>query len=153
MVCMDELDYFSAAYTESDKPIDVSVWDWTVHSKTDFGGNEGVYTDFYLRLDYDNVRGIATAKNLSSDDETFVRMHEFAARVCLIIRHYVKDRLDEFNWTGYDVGYWKNGKRVTYMLAHKEQNAQKYARELADKGERAWIRDNAKRTYQEIKED
>ena len=150
IVMHDELDYFDADRYWNDKPIDVSVWDWSIVSETDFGGCEGIYTDFYLRIEGEPRRHIATAKSLRDADEDYVKMHEFAARVCLAIRHYVDGHEDEFNWTGYDVGYWEGDKRVTHMLAHKLENAQRYAYELKRKGRKAWIRDNAKRTYKEV---
>lgn len=146
----DQLDYFDTDWHWADKPIDLSVWDWHVVSETDFGGCEGVYSDFYVRMDGEPRRHIATAKTLSEGDEAYVAMHEFAARVCLAIRHYVSEHQDEFNWTGYDVGYWEGDKRVTHMLAHEYNNAKKYAYELKQKGYKAWIRDNATRNYEEV---
>ncbi len=150
IVMHDELDYFDADFELSDKPIDLGVWDWWLTSKTDFGGNEGVYSDFYASIEGGERRHLFTAKTLDGSREAYVKMHEFAARVCLIVRDYVEKHDDEFNWSGYDVGYWKDDKRVTYMLSHKRDNALKYAHELKSKGERAWIRDNEKRIYEEV---
>lgn len=150
VVMHDELDYFDTDYEQRDKPIDLGVWDWHIISETDFGGSEGVYTDFYVSVEGGERRHVFTAKTLKESPNDYVQMHEFAARVCLIIRDYVQKHQEEFNWSGYDVGYWKNGERITYMLAHKHDNAVKYAQELKAKGERAWIRDNAKRDYEEV---
>lgn len=146
----DHLDYFDTDWHLADEPIDLSVWDWRVTCETDFGGCEGVYSDFYVRMDGEPRRHIATAKTLSEGEDAYVAMHEFAARVCLAIRRYVRGHEEEFNWTGYDIGYMDGDKRVTYMLAHEHGNALKYARELKEKGRRAWIRDNAKRNYEEV---
>lgn len=150
IVMHDELDYFDADWQQQNKPIDLGVWDWWLTSRTDFGGSEGVYSDFYVRMDGGESRHVFTAKTLDGSREAYVKMHEFAARVCLVVRDYVKEHEDEFNWTGYDVGYWENEERTTYMLAHKHENAMKYALELKQKGRRAWIRDNEKREYQEV---
>ncbi|MDD6017067.1 MAG: hypothetical protein PUC18_12485 [Prevotellaceae bacterium] len=151
VVMHDELDYFDTDNHWSDKPIDLSYWDWWVVSETQFGGNEGVYTDFYMRLEGEPRRHIATAKTLNEGDKAYVNMHEFGARVCLAINKYVREHEDEFNWSGYDVGYWQDGKRVTFMLAHKYENALKYARDYkARNDEPWWVRDNAKRTYEEV---
>lgn len=146
----NELDYLNVNHHWTDKPIDLGVWDWHIISETDFGGSEGVYSDFYVRMEGEPRRHIATAKTLREGDDAYISMHEFAARVCLTVRRYVKEHEDEFNWTGYDVGYWKGDERTTYMLAHKHENAMKYALELKQKGRRAWIRDNEKREYQEV---
>lgn len=150
VVMHDHLDYFDADWECAYKPIDLSVWDWHVVSETDFGGSEGIYSGFYVRMQGEPLRRIATAKTLKEGDDAYVAMHEFAARVCLAIRHYVSDHEDEFNWTGYDVGYMEGDKRVTYMLAHEHDNALKYARELKVKGRKAWLRDNAKRKYEDV---
>lgn len=150
IVMHDELDYFDTGYEQSDKPIDLGVWDWWLVSQTDFGGNEGVYSDFYVRIDGGERRHVFTAKTLDGSRDAYVKMHEFAARVCLIVRDYVEEHEDEFNWSDYDVGYWKDGKRVTYMLSHKRENALNYAGELKVSGYKAWIRDNEKRKYEEV---
>lgn len=149
IVMHDQLDYFDTDWQQSNKPIDLCVWDWWLTSCTDFGGSEGVYSDFSVRIDSER-RHVFTAKTLDGSREAYVKMHEFAARVCLVVRDYVKEHEDEFNWTGFDVGYYKDGERVTYMLAHNHENAMKYALELKQKGERAWIRDNAERKYEEV---
>ncbi len=147
--CHDQLDYFSADWKEQNKPIELGLWDWWIVTETDFGGSEGVYTDFYVRIDNER-RHVFTAKNLGGGKDDYIGMHEFAARTCLIIRDYVQQHEDEFNWTGYDVGYWEDGERKTYMLAHKQENAMKYALELKANGRQAWIRDNVTREYQEV---
>lgn len=151
IVMHDELDYFNANWEQQDKPIDIGVWDWHLTTKTDFGGSEGVYTDFYAHVDYNDVRHVFTAKTLDGSREAYVKMHEFAARVCLVVRDYVQEHEEEFNWTGYDVGYYKDGDCITsYMLCHKRENAMKHALELKQEGKRAWIRDNAERKYEEV---
>ena len=145
-----ELDYFNLKSEFADKQVDLCVHDWRVVSQTDFGPSEGVYSDFYVYVGDEPCRWLAVAKTLHENDDAYVSMHEFAARVCLAIRHYVKEHEDEFNWTGYDVGYLMDNKRITYMLAHKYENALKYANELKARGKRAWIRNNETREYQEI---
>lgn len=146
----NELDYFNVNHHWTDKPIDLGVWDWNIISETDFGGSEGVYSDFYVRMEGEPRRHIATAKTLREGDDAYISMHEFAARVCLTVRRYVQEHEDEFNWTGYDVGYWKGDERTTYMLAHKHHTALQQATALKAKGKRAWIRNNETREYQEI---
>ncbi len=146
----DQLDYFSCSLGEGNKPIDLSVWDWHIVSETDFGGCEGIYTDFYTRTEDGKRRPVFVAKTLYDSDDAYIAMHEFAALVCLIIRRYIMEHEEEFNWSGYDVGYWKGDKRTTYMTAHKYENAVRYANELKEKGERAWIRNNATREYEEV---
>lgn len=150
VVMHDKLDYFNVDFRNGIMPIDLGVWDWRLASKTDFGGSEGVYSDFYVNAENGESRHVFTAKTLNDSREAYVKMHEFAANVCLIVRDYVQEHEDQFNWSGYDVGYWNGEERVTYMLAHKYENAIKYANELKQKGKRAWIRKNEQRIYEEV---
>ena len=150
IVMHDNLDYFDANSHWENKPIDLGVLDWCLTSQTDFGGSEGVYSDFYVRIDNEPRRHVFTAKTLDGSKDAYVKMHEFAARVCLIARDYVDKHQDEFNWTGYDVGFWQGDKRTTFVLAHKRNNALNYANELKSCGYKVWIRNNENRKYEEL---
>lgn len=139
--CINDLEYFST-YDYDGKTMNED--DVLFTSETNYGGCEGIYTVFYLN-GKEKVK-FATAKNLSSNDDTYVNMHIFAAKVCLIANNYVwSDHSIEFNWTGYDVGYKKDGKIVYAWCCGKLENAKAKANEMREENYEVYIRDNATR--------
>ena len=144
--CIDDIDYFSAkgSWVSNIEPQSfVNDYDIDVVSETTFGSCEGIYSHFYIWMrgkEFD----FAVAKNLSSTDETFLNMSIFAAKFCLLARNYTWEHEQEFNWSGYDVGYEdESGKFVVLMICGRKESAESYAREYKNQGLKAIIRDNS----------
>lgn len=149
VVMYHELDYWLTDDKARNEPVVDIEWDFI--SKTHFGSNEGIYTDFYCNRGWGHEPlSICTAKTLSTSDKAYIGMHEFAARVELALGRYIDKHMDEFNWRGYDVGYWKDGERKPYMWTIDHNRALDYAKEAKGKDGKAYIRDNATREYEEI---
>lgn len=137
---LDKLDYILAHNT--DKPVEGLYL--SLNSKTDYGGNEGIYSDFYI----DGKReSVFTAKTLGESDDDYVRMHTLAAHLCLIANKFFRTHKDEFNWNGYDVCYEKDGKVTPCMWTPDLQGARKHETYLKEKGYKTSIRNNATREY------
>ena len=138
---LDQLDYIiSGNYSGTEIKTD----EFTVQSVTDFGCNEGIYSDFYLKRGYEKIQ-IFTAKTLSESPEAFIKMHILAANLCLIAREYLRTHQDEFNWTGFDIFYLKEDKWIpSYWCSTKERAATK-AKEMSKNGYSVLIRDNETR--------
>lgn len=136
----DQLDYILA----HEKETTIESDDISFTSVTDFGGSEGIYTDFHVTANGKETH-IFTAKTLGDSDEDYIRMHVLAANICLIASKYVREHREQFNWTGYNVSYEKDGSLVPYMWCATEENALNRAKELSLKGYKAHVRNNATR--------
>ena len=151
------LDYFNADREHYDMEHHKDVYrtlediEWDIVSETHFGGNEGIYTCFYVRRydtnDHKFLRyDLATAKTLGTSDEDYMAMHAMAARFELIARQYVDKHQDEFNWTGYDVTGTKDGKYFGGWFCYRADNAELRAQELLQHGaDTVTIRNNSTR--------
>lgn len=142
-----ELDYFNVCSLERDT--EITDYDCEFYSETRYGGSEGIYTVFYMRKG-EKVMRFATAKNLCTDDENFVNMHVFGAKITLLINETVWKNREMFEWSGYNVGHEKDGKRQTVWICARRENAEMRARELLKDGAvKVFIRDNATRKITE----
>ena len=143
--CINELDYFYAEGNWFSEQKFVDDYDLDVLSETHFGGSEGIYTRFYLWMHGKKI-DFACAKNLGESEEDFINMHIFAAKVCLIARKYTWEHQEDFNWSGYDVGYEKDGKFVVRVICESIERAKLNAEEFKRQGyEKVIIRDNAEK--------
>ena len=143
---IDQLDYLLAEHD-----CKMTTDDADFRSDTHFGGCEGIYTVIKLVIDGRTI-SLFTAKTLGESQEDYIKMHVLAANLCLIARRYVDEHDDEFNWTGFDVYYVRDGKINPYMWCGKKENALSHARTLSDKGYDAIVRDNATREIIQGKE-
>lgn len=151
--CIDSLDYFSAkgSWMSSIQPqLFVDDYDIDVVSETTFGSCEGIYSHFYIWMHGEKI-DFAVAKNLSRTDESFLDMSIFAAKFCLLARKYTWEHEQEFNWSGYDVGYEdENGKFVARVICGKLESAKSHAKEYKKQGHKAVIVDNSTKKRQTI---
>lgn len=148
--CLDRLDYFDVLCLDGKKTLDFS--DFSIVSKTTFGGCEGIYSDFYIVRDGKEER-FATAKTLEESDDAFVDMSVMAARVCLVANNYVRRNEELFNWSGFDVTISKDG--VTspcgWWCASLEKAKARAAEERRRcPGAKVSIRDNSTRAILEF---
>lgn len=146
---MDNLDYFDVLCIEGNNKLDNS--DFCIVSKTTFGGNEGIYADFYIARCGKEAH-FATAKTLEESDDAFLGMSVMAAKVCLLANNYRKDNEDLFNWNGFDVSIVKAGEPSPYgWWCPTLENAKARAEEA--KGNhpdaKVFIRDNSTRVKSE----
>ena len=148
------LEYFTADEEhEGDKWYyrDIVDIDWNLISRTVYGGSEGIYTVFYMeRYDYDKRETVryrmATAKNCSRSDEDYMAMHVMAARFELAANNYIDKHMEDFNWRGYDVKGYKDGKKWGGWWCPSRPNADKRAVEMiGDGADYVTIRDNKTR--------
>ena len=144
IVMLDSLDYFLPY--DGDKLLNRN--DLYIISKTDFGSNEGIYTDFYS-FGSDGEKCLMVAKTLLQDDEAFVKMHEFAARVTLLANNYINTHNDEFNWTDYDLGVKGNDGVIHWVYMCDDENYVRFVSELHEKHDVVYVRDNATRKITE----
>lgn len=138
---LDQLDYIiSGSYSGTE----IKTNEFTVQSITDFGCNEGIYSDFFLKYGYEKIQ-IFTAKTLRESSEDYVKMHILAANICLIAKEYLRTHQDEFNWTGFDIFYLKEDKWIpTYWCSTKERATAK-AKEMFKDNKGILVRDNETR--------
>lgn len=68
-----------------------------VVSKTNYGSNEGIYTDFNIEFDIVE-KDFATAKTLDESDESFMYMSILGAKFSLMCNEYVRKHQQEFKF-------------------------------------------------------
>lgn len=92
---------------------EIRTYFWDVIFHVRFGGSEGIYLDLLLDGDVagngSTVCRFGTYKTLNSDDESFRNMAILGANFALETNHWMKDKLDDFTWTGYNIDYYKDG--------------------------------------------
>ncbi len=123
------LDYGIASGKE-DRRILTHFWDVTF--KVRFGGSEGIYLDMFLsgELDDSGTAGdclFGTYKTLNSDDESFRQMALLGAEFALETNQWLRGKLDDFIWTGYDISFQHCGKEKYRVTSYDcIENVQRY---------------------------
>lgn len=119
----DILDYGMA--TSKPQPIKTICWD-TI-GRVNFGGSEGIYLDLWLEGDVGNGKaeqvGLGTYKTLLDDKDAFKAMSVLNAEFVFAVRAFVEEHMDDFNWIGYDVHFYRDGKKIVGYSAAKDMNA------------------------------
>src|SRR5574344_395130 len=123
---MDELDYLSPMNRENI----LNDGDTYIISLTTFGGSEDIM--------------IALAKHLGEDDETFVQMHEFSARITLMMNKYIFKHSEEFEWKNYSIGHMAHD-RVIWDWYCAESKCENHITEMLESCEEVIVRNNATR--------
>lgn len=113
----DILDYGLSEHRE----YPVKTIEWDCIGIVNFGGCEGIYLDLYL---YGNTGNdmekipLGTYKTLSRSKEAFKAMSVLNAEYVFALNDFVQAHIEDFNWTGYDVYFFKDDqKRVGYTSA------------------------------------
>lgn len=103
----DLLDYSCAG---SDSELILSE-EFDVIPRIVHGSNEGIYMDVMLDTG-DETRvfsshkphlRLGTFKTLRTDKEAYIRMSVLGAEFVYALHTYVRENMDEFNWTGFDL--------------------------------------------------
>lgn len=147
IVMIHELDYFNA-FPGMGKENVYEDQLYTLESTTVFGGSEGIYSDFYIWAKGKRTE-VMIAKTLDEGNSNYIKMHEFAARVCVFVFDYLEQHKDEFQWSGYNVGYVKDGNRC-YWSCGSYESAMEHVVEMQKTGNKVYIRNNETREYKEV---
>lgn len=119
----DILDYGLA--TSKHRAVKTIYWD-TI-GRVNFGASEGIYLDLWLEGDIGagmaEKVGLGTYKTLREDKEAFKAMSILNAEFVFAIRAFVDEHMDDFNWIGYDVHFYRDGKKAVGYSAAKDLNA------------------------------
>lgn len=111
----------------------VKTISWDTIGIVNFGSSEGVYLDIYLMGDIggrqtERVK-LGTYKTLSEDKEAFKAMSILNAEFVFAMREFVNAHMDDFNWIGYDVHFYRDGKKVIgYTTSRDLASAKEFAR-------------------------
>ena len=130
------LDYFSPSY-DDEREIKSECFD--MYSITDFGSNEGIYTSFYIEYDGEKRIRIMTAKTLSTDKESYVKMHEMAANVCFSFHKFAERNLNRFIWSGYNVSFKLGKTEHNYVWCYSMERVGINANEIRKKYPKAKV--------------
>ena len=109
----DILDYISPASSGTQLLNEA----WSVYGKLEYGGNEGIYLTMLAEIysgESDRpdteVRYLGTFKTLLTDRASFMKMAALLGSFVFETNQFVQDNLDDFNWIGYDLMYYRDGK-------------------------------------------
>lgn len=94
-------------------------------SMTREGGNEGIYSDFFVGspIGQKDVQYFAVAKTLYEDTHAFVNMHRFAGLFTAIVNSYASEHPDEFKWSGWSIYWLKDGEKSVCSYYTSKENA------------------------------
>lgn len=114
----DILDYYKPDSREQL----IKTYEWEVSADLHFGGNEGIYLDLYIEgnLGDDlNEIWLGTFKTLRDDLAALKEMAILQAHFIWYCRKFVNDNIDDFEWTGYRVQFFKGEKKtMDYSTQH-----------------------------------
>lgn len=114
----DILDYYKPDSREQL----IKTYEWEVSADLNFGGNEGIYLDLYIEgnLGEDlNEIWLGTFKTLRDDLAALKEMAILQAHFIWYCRKFVDDNIDDFEWTGYRVQFFKGEKKtMDYSTQH-----------------------------------
>ena len=117
------------------------------------GSNEGIYMD--IILDAGNGSGVfsssepyirlGTFKTLQTDKNAYVKMSILGAEIVYAVHAYVRENMDEFNWTGFDLTFYHGEKKPFKMWVMDYERAIERAKTFVkkhDSGSYVKIRNN-----------
>lgn len=115
----DILDY----YKPDARVVEIKTYEWEVSADLHFGGNEGIYLDLYIEgnlgEDLDKI-WLGTFKTLREDIAALKEMAILQAYFIWYCRKFVDDNIDDFEWTGYRVQFFKGEKKtMDYSTPHR----------------------------------
>ena len=104
--------------------IEFRNYEFDVLGYVHYGACEGIYINLFFKGDIgscisDRTGTIGTIKTLDTSEEAFHKMARFMADFQLLAMHFIEAHIDDFNWTGYDINYYKEGQtksRYGYTL-------------------------------------
>lgn len=142
----DLLDY---ALAES-HVVEIINYQWDTIGRLNFGGNEGIYLDIYAEgsvttLDKPERIRLGTFKTLHGDREALYKMAKLEADFVWETRRFVNSRLDDFTWLGYDVTFYRNGKKTVSYTCHVEEAKERALKNHLATCDYAVVRDNMTR--------
>lgn len=115
----DILDY----YRPDRRLQEIRTYEWEVLGDLTFGGNEGIYLDIYIEgnLGTDiNKIWLGTFKTLREDIAALKEMAILQAYFIWYCRKFVNDNIDDFEWTGYRLQFFKGEKKtMDYSTPHR----------------------------------
>lgn len=116
----DILDY----YKPDSREFEIRTYEWDVYGDLFFGTCEGIYLDLYIQgsLGYEETPDkiwLGSFKTLRDDLAALKEMAILQAHFIWYCRKFVNDNIDDFEWTGYRVQFFKGEKKtMDYSTQH-----------------------------------
>ena len=140
----DILDYHLAERHDSKE---IRSYEWDTIGIINFGGSEGIYLDVYAQGEIGNNESkvrLGTFKTLNRSREDFYIMAKLQTDFVYETRDFVNDHIDDFEWTGYNVRFYKGDKRtIGYTTGSKEGINRLLKRHIESDFDYVVITDNA----------
>ena len=142
----DILDYGHA----TSNPVPIRTYEFDLGSFLNYGGNEGIYLDFWIKYRVENEErraAIGTYKTLYEDANAMHIMASLLANFIIEEHSYMNNNLDDFTWEGADVHALKeNGERANWGYTCGTMDAAlKRKDELLKQHKKVVVRDNTTR--------
>lgn len=121
----DHLDYYLA----ESKEVNLKNYEWDCTGDLSFGGSEGQYLDLYATGDIgDNMKkvNLGTFKTLDESRESFYKMAKLQADFIWETREFIREHIDDFTWTGYDVKLFKGEKKISHVEVHNKDRVEAF---------------------------
>ena len=116
------------------KPRPVKTISWDTIGRVSFGSNEGIYLNIYLEGDLgggtDERVELGTYKTLFEDKEAFNAMSLINTEFVFAVRDFVNAHMDDFNWVGFDIIFYKGEKQaIKYTTTRELASAREFIQE------------------------
>lgn len=139
----DWVDYAMASNRSYDEASQILLKydEFDIFTSTRYGGNEGVYTDIYIKGNYegpdsdydDKLIRIGTVKTLEEGPDAIRKMYSYAADIYIAATDFVRKNMDDLIWYGYKMTL-KPSDRVSVYFGSEESMATRIDKMIA-KGE------------------
>lgn len=116
-------------YDLSDRNItDIRTCEWDCTADLRFGGNEGIYLDVYAEGNLGNGQNktrLGVFKTLGESKDYFYAMAKLQADFIWETREFVDSHMEDFNWTGYDIEFYKEERKTMHVWTATKESAYK----------------------------
>ena len=119
-------------YDLSDRDLtDIKTCEWDCTADLRFGNNEGIYLDVFaegnLGRGHEKVR-LGVFKTLGESKDYLYEMAKLQADFIWETREFVNNNLHDFDWTGYDIEFYKNEKQTMCVWTANKDSADRVLR-------------------------
>lgn len=138
------LDY----YLPASDVCEIKSYEYSIWNSLNYGGSEGIYLDIGLEFTDRKIIRLGTFKTLDDSAEAMRIMGQLLADLVVAITGYINKNIDDFDWTGYAVRGFVNGKPTSYGVIYSSlDRAMQEIEKTVDQYDAIRLFDKSKREY------
>lgn len=138
------LDY----YLPASDVCEIKSYEYSTWNSLNYGGSEGIYLDIGLEFTDHEIIRLGTFKTLNDNTEAMRTMGKLLADLVVAIAGFINKNIDDFDWTGYAVRGFVNGKPTSYGIIYSSlDRAMQEIENSVDQYDAVRLFDKSKREY------